>query len=102
LEVAPAVQLVDTPDFPKPWKGEALAGREFLNILRGQRELDWTFLSPSAVVAPGERTGKFRLGTDRLLDGNGESKISIEGYAIAMVDELESPRHSRRRFTVGY
>jgi putative NADH-flavin reductase len=103
LDVSPGVPLVDTPDFPKASKGEALAGREFLNILRGQRELDWTFLSPSALLAPGERTGKFRLGTERLLvDGNGESKISIEDYAVAMVDELESPRHSRRRFTVGY
>ena len=103
LEVAPGVQLVDTPDFPKAWKGEALADRDFLNILRGQCEVDRTFLSPSALVAPGERTGKFRLGTDRLLvDENGESRISIEDYAIAMVDELESPRHSRRRFTVGY
>jgi putative NADH-flavin reductase len=102
LDVAPGVQLVDTPDFPESSKGEALAGREFLNILRGQRELDWTFLSPS-LLAPGERTGKFRLGTDRLLvDEKGESKISIEDYAVAMVDELESPRHSRRRFTVGY
>jgi putative NADH-flavin reductase len=103
LDVAPGVQLVDTPDFPKASKGEALAGREFLNILRGQRELDWTFLSPSAVLAPGKRTGKFRLGTDRLLvDEKGESKISVEDYAAAMVNELESPRHSRRRFTVGY
>jgi putative NADH-flavin reductase len=103
LDVAPGVQLIDTPDFPEGSKGEALAGREFLNILRGQRELDWTFLSPSAVLAPGERTGKFRLGTDQLLvDEKGESKISIEDYAVAMVDELESPRHSRRRFTVGY
>ena len=103
LEVAPGVQLVDTPEFPKPGKGEALAGREFLNILRGERELDWTFLSPSVLLEAGERTGKFRLGTDRLLvDENGESKISIEDYAVAMVDELESPRHSRRQFTVGY
>jgi putative NADH-flavin reductase len=103
LEVAPGVELVDTPDFPKPWKAEALAGREFLNILRGERELDWTFLSPPALLALGERTGKFRLGTERLLvDANGESKISIEDYAIAMVDELERPRHSRQRFTVGY
>jgi putative NADH-flavin reductase len=103
LDVAPGVQLIDTPDFPEGSKGEALAGREFLNILRGQRELDWTFLSPSAVLAPGERTGKFRLGTDQLLvDEKGESKMSIEDYAVAMVDELESPRHSRRRFTVGY
>jgi putative NADH-flavin reductase len=103
LDVSPGVQLVDTPDFPKASKGEALAGREFLNILRGQRELDWTFLPPSVLLEVGERTGKFRLGTDRLLvDENGESKISIEDYAVAMVDELESPRHSRRQFTVGY
>jgi putative NADH-flavin reductase len=103
LEVAPGVQLVDTPDFPEAWKSEALAGRDFLNILRDQRELDWTFLSPSALLEPGERTGEFRLGTDRLLvDGKGESKISIKDYAVAMVNELESPRHSRQRFTVGY
>jgi uncharacterized protein len=76
---------------------------EFLNILRDQRELDWTFLSPSALLEPGKRTGEFRLGADRLLvDGKGESKISIEDYAVAMVNELESPRHSRQRFTVGY
>ena len=103
LEVAPNVQLVDTPDFPAAYKPEALAGRDFLNVLRGEREIDWTFLSPSALFVPGERTGKFRLGTDRLLVGaNGESKISFEDYAIALVDELETPRHSRQRFTVGY
>jgi putative NADH-flavin reductase len=103
LEVAPGVQLVDTPDFPAEYKPEALAGRDFLNVLRDERELDWTFISPSALFVPGERTGKFRLGTDQLLVGaNGESKISFEDYAIALVDELEKPRHSRRRFTVGY
>ena len=103
LEVAPNVQLVDTPDFPAAYKPEALAGRDFLNVLRDEREIDWTFLSPSALFVPGERTGKFRLGTDRLLVGaNGESKISFEDYAIALVDELETPRHSRQRFTVGY
>jgi putative NADH-flavin reductase len=103
LEVAPGVQLVDTPDFPAAYKPEALAGRDFLNALRDEREIDWTFLSPSALFVPGERTGKFRLGTNRLLVGaNGESKISFEDYAIALVDELETPRHSRQRFTVGY
>ncbi|HEX7771692.1 MAG TPA: NAD(P)-dependent oxidoreductase [Pyrinomonadaceae bacterium] len=102
LEVAPNMQLVDTPDFPDGYKPEALAGRDFLNVLRGERELDWTFLSPSALFVPGKRTGKFRLGTDRLLVGaNGESKISFEDYAIALVDELETARHSRQRFTVG-
>ena len=103
LDVTPGVQLVDSANFPEPWKAEALAGRDFLNILRGERELEWTFLSPPALLGPGKRTGKFRLGTDRLLvDESGESKISIEDYAIAMVDELERPRHSRQRFTVGY
>jgi uncharacterized protein len=103
LEVAPGVQLVDTPDFPEAYKPEALAGRDFLNVLRGEQELDWTFLSPSALFVPGERTGKFRLGTERLLVGSGgESRISMEDYAIALVDELETPRHSRQRFTVGY
>jgi putative NADH-flavin reductase len=103
LEVSPGVQLVDTPDFPEAYKPEALAGRDFLNVLRGERELDWTFLSPSALFVPGERTGKFRLGTERLLvSASGESMISMEDYAIALVDELETPRHSRQRFTVGY
>jgi putative NADH-flavin reductase len=103
LEVVQGVQLVDTPQFPAAAKHEALAGREFLNVLRGEQELDWTFLSPSLLFAPGERTGKFRLGTDQLLLGeNGESKISLEDFAVALVDELETPRHSRQRFTVGY
>lgn len=100
---APGVQIVDTPEFPAAYKAEALAGREFLNTLKGETTLDWTFLSPSALLAPGERTGKFRLGEDNLLvDAAGKSSISIEDYAIAMIDEVETPRHTRRRFTVGY
>lgn len=102
LEVAPGLRLVDTPEFPAQYKAEASAGGDFLTLLRGERELDWTFLSPSALFVPGERTGKFRLGTDQLLVGEGGSTISFEDYAIALVDELESPRHSRARFTVGY
>jgi hypothetical protein len=103
LEVAPGLALVDSPEFPPAYKPEASAGRDFLNVLRGENELDWTFLSPSALLAPGARTGKFRLGGDRLLTGpDGQSRVSIEDYAVALVDELETPRHSRRRFTVGY
>jgi len=103
LEASPGVQLVDTPGFPEAYKSEALAGRDFLNILRNEQELDWTFLSPSAEFVPGERTGKFRLGAEHLLvSATGESRISMEDYAIAMVDELEKPQHSRQRFTVGY
>lgn len=103
---APGVQIVDTPDFPEAYKAEALAGRQFLNTLEAEpadSTLDWTFLSPSALLLPGERTGKFRLGQDDLLvDGAGKSAISIEDYAVAMLDEVETPRHTRRRFTVGY
>lgn len=103
LTVAPGVQLVDTPEFPDIYRAEALAGREFLNVLRAESEVDWTFLSPSALFLPGERTGKFRLGTDELLmASDGESRISMEDFAIALVDELENPKHSRQRFTIGY
>jgi hypothetical protein len=103
LEVAPGVQLVDTPNFPEAYKAEALGGREFLKVLRAEQELEWTFLCPSAEFAPGQRTGKFRLGKDRLLTlPNGESKISMEDFAIAFIDELEYPKHVRERFTVGY
>jgi uncharacterized protein len=103
LEVAPGVQLVDTPEFPEAYKPEALAGREFLNVLRGERELNWTFVSPSAIFTPGERTGNFRLGKDRLLTGeDSKSWISMEDFAVAFVDELETPHYPRQRFTVGY
>ncbi|WID94379.1 NAD(P)-dependent oxidoreductase [Bosea vestrisii] len=103
LEVAPGLKLFDTPEFPAIYLGEARKGGAFLDLLKGESGLDWTFLSPSAVIAPGERTGQFRLGKDQLLaDGTGQSRISAEDYAIALVDELEKPAHVRQRFTVGY
>lgn len=103
LEVAPGVRLFDTPEFPAVYLDEARKGGVFLDLLKQEQGLDWSFLSPSALIQPGERTGKFRLGTDQLLvDGEGKSAISAEDYAIALVDELEKPGHSRRRFTVGY
>jgi len=103
LEVAPGQALLDAPGFPAAYKPEASAGRDFLDVLRGETELDWTFLSPPALFGPGPRTGKFRVGGDALLvAADGASSISMEDYAIALVDELEKPRHSRRRFTVGY
>lgn len=103
LEVAPGQKLIDTPNFPAAYKPEASAGGVFLGILRGEKDLDWTFLSPSALIGAGERTGKFRLGGDQLLTAaDGKSSISYEDYAVALVDELEKSAHSRRRFTVGY
>ncbi len=103
LEVAPGKRLFDTPEFPAIYLNEAKAGGVFLDLLKAETTLDWTFLSPSALISPGERTGKFRLGTDQLLvDASGKSAISAEDYAIALVDELEAPKHSRKRFTVGY
>ncbi len=103
LEVAPGRILLDAPGFPAAYRPEAEAGRRCLETLRSERDLDWTFMSPSAEFVPGERTGKFRLGGDQLLTAaSGRSWISMEDYAIAFVDELETPKHPRQRFTVGY
>ncbi len=102
LESSPGVRLIDGPGFPEAYKAEATAGAAFLDILRSENELDWTFISPSAEFVPGERTGRFRLGGDALLVGEHGSRVSFEDFALALVDELERPEHSRRRFTVGY
>ena len=103
LQVKPGVSLIDTPEFPAASKEEGAAGAAMLKSLKWENDIDWTFLSPSAVIAPGERTGKFRLGGDQLLVGeDGKSRISIPDFAIAMVDELEQHKHVRKRFTVGY
>jgi putative NADH-flavin reductase len=103
LEVKPGVQSVDLPEFPKEWKQGALATREALTLLRREPQLEWSFLSPSADLFPGKRTGQFRLGKDQLLtDAHGKSHISIQDYAMAMIDEVEHPKHTRQRFTVGY
>jgi len=103
LEVAPGVQLLDTPQFPAEYKPTAEGARQALMLLRTEPALDWAMLSPSAVIAPGERTGRFRLGTDQLLvQPDGSSGISVQDYAVAFIDELEKPAHSRRRFTAGY
>ncbi|MGP4669923.1 MULTISPECIES: NAD(P)-dependent oxidoreductase [Agrobacterium] len=102
LEIAPGQRVVDLPDFPAAYKAEATKGAEFLDLLKQEKQLDWTFLSPSAEFVPGERTGKFRIGKDNLLSNEEGSRISFEDYAIALVDEIEKPQHSRQRFTVGY
>ena len=103
LEVSPGVQLVDTPDFPDAYKPVALAHREALKKYQQEKDLEWTYISPAAGMVPGERTGKYRTGKDQLLtDENGRSFISMEDFAIAVVDEIEQPKHIRERFSVGY
>lgn len=103
LEVAPGVRLVTTPGFPPAYKAEAEAGGAFLDLLRAETGLNWSFLSPSALFVAGDRTGKFRLGTDQLLTAaDGKSWISFEDFAVALADEIERPAHLRQRFTVGY
>jgi uncharacterized protein len=76
-----------------------------IQVLRNlkQSSINWTYFSPAGFFEPGERTGKFRLGKDDLItDAQGNSRISFEDYAIALVDELENPQHQRERFTIGY
>jgi putative NADH-flavin reductase len=103
LEAAPGVRLIDTPGFPEAIKVEALPAAKALERIREERELEWSFVSPSIVLAPGQRTGKFRLGGEQVLkDEKGDSRISQEDLAVAIIDELEKPRHIRQRFTVGY
>ncbi len=102
LEVAPGVQLIDSGHLPEEWKPISIAHRDALEVLKAS-DLDWTSLSPAGYFEPGERTGVFRLGKDNLVaNAKGESRISMEDYAIAMVDELESHAHPRQRFSVGY
>lgn len=96
-------RVIDSPDFPEAYKTEASVGVRFLEALRREPNLDWTFLSPSAEFVEGERRGHYALGKDHLLIGaDGKSWITFADYAIAMLDELEKPKHSRQRFTVGY
>ncbi|HYO54585.1 NAD(P)-dependent oxidoreductase [Archangium sp.] len=102
LEVAPGVRVVDTPSFPAALKSIAMAHIAAYDVFR-QAELDWTFFAPPALIQPGTRTGKYRTGTDQLVtDAKGNSTISAEDYAVALVDELEKPKFQRRRFTAAY
>lgn len=103
LEVAPGQLLIDTPNFPSAYKATAEGARYALNALRAQSDVSWTMLSPAAAIAPGERTGRYQVGADQLLtDAEGNSKISVEDYAKAMIDELEAPKHLNSRFTLAY
>lgn len=102
LEVAPGITLIDSGHLPAEWLPIAKSHAKALKVLEAS-SIDWTYISPAAFFDPGERTGKFRLGTNNLIaDADGQSRISMEDYAIAMVDELESAQHRRQRFSVGY
>ena len=102
LLVAPGVNVIDSGHLPEEYKAIAIAHRDALKLLRDS-DLDWTYFSPAGFIQPGERTGKFRLGTTSLItDDKGNSSISAEDYAIALVDELEHPKHIRQQMTAAY
>ena len=106
LFVAPGKQLVDSPEFPDAWKPGALSARDYLDFLKNEQELDWTFISPAIEMNegnPGERKGTYRTGLENpVLDANHKSYISVFDLAVAVVDEVQNPKHIRQRFTVAY
>lgn len=103
LEVSPGHLLIDSEHFPIEYKPTAEGAKIALERLRAQNDQAWTMLSPAADIFPGERTGNFRLGGDALLsDAESHSRISVQDYAVAMLDELETPRHLNQRFCVAY
>jgi uncharacterized protein len=106
LKTASGQEYLDSSEFPAdfaPFKPGIRGTRELYYLLQKEPHLDWVFLAPSVRLLPGTRTGKYRVGTDHVLyDTSGNSTISLEDYAVAMVDELEQPQHHRERFTVGY
>lgn len=103
LEYAPGQILLNSPDFPAAYLGSAQGAYQALQLLKTQRQQDWSYLSPAAEIFPGEKTGHFRLGQDQLLtDDNGKSRISTADYAVAMLDEAEQNLHANQRFCVAY
>jgi uncharacterized protein len=102
LEVAPGVTVISSGHIPAEWLPIAVSHAKLLDIIK-KSDINWTYFSPAGFFVPGERTGKYRLGTDQLIaNEQGDSRISLEDYAIALVDELEKPQHERKRFTIGY
>lgn len=104
LYVRPGVRIIDTGVIPDNlFPGIKGLGDFYLNILTKEKDIDWVFFSPAGTLEPGERTGRYRLGKDDLIvDEHGKSKISVQDYAKAMLDEFESPVHQMERFTIGY
>lgn len=103
LSVKPGIELMATPEFPAEWRAIAEAHREALEIWRRVKELDWTYVSPAANIEPGRRTGKYRVGhNDLMLDEQGQSRISMEDFALAIIDEIEHRAHLHERINVAY
>ena len=106
LKTPAGIEFLDSPEFPaafEAFKPGIRGTRELYYMLKQEPGLDWVFLAPSVMITPGQRTGKFRLGKDHVLyDEKGASRISLQDYAVAMIDELEHPQHHHERFTVGY
>ena len=104
LETAPGKRLLDSPDFPAPYKAEAMEGWNSLEVFRNEGAgVDWTVISPAAEIAAGRRTGRYRATGDQFIpDAKGQSHISFEDYAVAVLDELEHRNHVGRRFGVAY
>lgn len=104
LETAPGVRVIDDPHFPEAWKPEAQAQARALDVFRASKaDVEWTFISPAALIEDGERTGKYRVGGDKLLvDDKGVSRITVPDYAVALLDRLEKHDALRQRITVAY
>ncbi|MBN9296062.1 MAG: NAD(P)-dependent oxidoreductase [Filimonas sp.] len=106
LEIAPGVQLVDTPEFPADFKQGALSARDYLNLLKEEKELDWTFFSPAIEMhhgTAGVRKGTYRTGKDNpVFNDENRSIMSVEDVAVVIADELEQPKHIKERFTAAY
>jgi len=104
LFISPGKRLMDAGVMPESYLPAVRALADFYLIdLMAEKSIDWVFFSPAGILEPGLRTGKFRLGKDDMIvNEKGESKISVQDYAVAMIDEVEKPAHHMERFTIGY
>lgn len=99
-------QLVDSPDFPEAYKAGATAARDYLNIIKEEKELNWTFFSPAIEMHPGittGRTGNYRLALENpVFNEEGRSILSVQDLAVVIADEVETNQHAQQRFTAAY
>jgi len=103
LTVGPDTRLIETEDFPEEWKPVASAAIDAYGILEGVDDLRWTYVAPPALIEPGERTGEYRTATGELVaTEDGDSHISMEDFAVAFADELETGDAVHTQLAVGY